>query len=106
MAAEVAESSQAKSQDVRSALGVVARPEGVGSPKIFFGEDHTGDKSVWIIYPVTTTIQLTEKRLDALDEFAEQVRAQLRGLRLQEIPYIRFSETGRNAARVRPFRAS
>ena len=83
--------------ELANVLDTVARPKGVDRPALTFGEDHSGDAAVWVVFPVTTKIRLSKRRIGDLSKFAEDVRSRLRDLRLQEIAYVRFSETDQDA---------
>lgn len=82
---------------VERVLAGVERPAKMRSPRIEFREDHAGEDSIFITFPVVVTRSkpLAPKEWKAVLDFMQKVGEVLGNAHLQRFPYTYLSETTR-----------
>ncbi len=80
---------------VERVLASLELPMQVKAPIVEFREDHSGDESVYITFPVRVnkSMPLTPKRMKLISAFLRQVDELLVEAHLQRFPYTALSET-------------
>lgn len=68
-------------------------PHGIEGYDVQFGEDSTGDASVWVSFIIPENHAPPPERIKALRKFAEEIRAELLDAHLSHWPYVQFRET-------------
>jgi len=82
---------------VAAALKRQARPSEIKGFNVVFGEDSTGDASVWVWLLVPDDLHPQRDRVTELRKFADLVRDKLIDAKLTHWPYVQYTANAENA---------